>query len=151
MKQFFITLYVVLMSVQVADAASFKLVSGMSETSVTTENLEKLPQAVIRTSTNFTPRAEFQGVPFSELVAKYNIESPELRFFALDDYSYTIPIRELIKYHAILAYKKNGALIPVSDLGPFVVIYPLDSHPELSRSDINAKTVWQIDKVEGTQ
>lgn len=143
-------IFVLLMSVilsPVALADSFKLVEGTTTDIVSTADLEKLPTASITTGTNFTPKATFTGVPFQDFLNKYNVRAKALRFFALDEYSYTVPVDELLKYHAILAYRKNGKFMPVSDLGPYVVIFPRDEHPELPKADINAKTVWMISKV----
>ncbi|PQK95156.1 oxidoreductase [Pantoea ananatis] len=143
-------IFVLLMSVilsPVALADSFKLVDGTTTETVSTADLEKLPTASITTGTNFTPKATFTGVPFQDFLNKYNVRAKALRFFALDEYSYTVPVDELLKYHAILAYRKNGKFMPVSDLGPYVVIFPRDEHPELPKADINAKTVWMISEV----
>ncbi|WP_324022062.1 molybdopterin-dependent oxidoreductase (plasmid) [Pantoea sp. JZ29] len=131
----------------VALADSFKLVDGNTVKTVSTTDLEKMPVASITTGTNFTPKATFTGVPFQDFLDKYGVTAKALRFFALDEYSYTVPVNELLKYHAILAYRKNGKNLPVSDMGPYVVIFPRDEHPELPRADINAKTVWMISEV----
>lgn len=135
----------------VALADSFRLVDGNTVKTVSTADLEKMPVASITTGTNFTPKAKFTGVPFQDFLDKYGVKSKTLRFFALDEYSYTVPVNELLKYHAILAYQKNGKNLPVSDMGPYVVIFPRDEHPELSRADINAKTVWMISEVKAVQ
>ena len=135
-------------SAKAAYADSFVLADGSKEITVSTEDLIKLPVTSITTATNFTPKATFEGVSFTELLSKYSIKASSLRIYALDDYSYTLPVGELIKYHVILAYRKNGRVIPVSDLGPFAVIYPKDEHPELNKLEVNAKTVWQINRIE---
>ncbi|PXV72206.1 MULTISPECIES: molybdopterin-dependent oxidoreductase [Pantoea] len=135
----------------VALADSFKLVDGNTVKTVSTADLEKMPVASITTGTNFTPKATFTGVPFQVFLDEYGIKAQALRFFALDEYSYTVPVKELLKYHAILAYRKNGKNLPVSDMGPYVVIFPRDEHPELPRADINAKTVWMISEVKAVQ
>lgn len=137
-----------LISAKAACADSFVLADGGKEINVSTEDLVKLPVTSITTSTNFTPKATFEGVTFTELLSKYSIRASSLRIYALDDYSYTLPVNELTKYHVILAYRKNGKVIPVSDLGPFGVIYPRDNHPELNKLEVNAKTVWQINRIE---
>jgi hypothetical protein len=48
----------------------------------------------------------------------------------------------------LLAYRKNGQLVPVSDLGPFPIIHPRDEHTELNKLVVNNKTVWQINRIE---
>jgi len=140
-----------MISAKAAYAASFVLADGSKEIHISTEDLIKLPVTSITTATNFTPKATFEGVSFTELLSKYSIKASSLRIYALDDYSYTLPVGELIKYHVILAYRKNGRVIPVSDLGPFAVIYPKDEHPELNKLEVNAKTVWQINRIEVTK
>ncbi len=131
-----------------AFADSFQLISGTDSKTITTQDLERLPLAKITTSTNFKPQAEFEGVPFTTLLKAYGIQASRLRVFALDDYSYTLPTDELTKYHVILAFKKNGKVMPLSELGPYAVIYPRDQHPELNNPDVNARTVWQISSIE---
>lgn len=127
---------------------SFMLSNDQSQTTVTTEDLMKLPCEKIVTSTNFTPSAEFSGVSLESFIKKYAIKGSAIRVFALDDYSYTIPLSELTAYHAIIAYKKNGNFMPISDLGPYSIIYPRDRHPELNKLDVDAKTVWQIRQID---
>ncbi|MEN4931795.1 oxidoreductase [Erwinia billingiae] len=131
-----------------AFSATFTLVNNGTETPISTADLQKLAVSKISTSTNFTPFAEFEGATLSSFAKSYNVQGGLLRVYALDDYSYTIPLRELEKFNAIIAYKKNGTMMPVSDLGPFAIIYPRDQHPELNSLDVNAKTVWQIKRIE---
>lgn len=119
-----------------------------SKIKVTREDMEKLPQYSISTSTNFTPKAEFSGVKFKDIIDKYSLSGHKVRAFSWDDYSFTLPIPEMIKYNVIIAYKKNGEYMDVSELGPFSFIYPKDKFPELNNLSVNAKTVWQIKMLE---
>ncbi|WP_199639550.1 oxidoreductase [Serratia sp. PAMC26656] len=115
---------------------------------ITLQALEAMPSSSIKTSTNFTPEAVFTGVEFTSLAKEYGLTGNNVRAFAWDDYSYSMPAAELSKYKVIIAYKKNGELMDVSELGPFAIIYPRDSYPELNNIDVNAKTVWQIKMLE---
>lgn len=115
---------------------------------VTLQALEAMPSTSIKTSTNFTPEAVFTGVEFSALAKKYELTGKNVRAFAWDDYSYSMPVAELAKYNVIIAYKKNGKPMDVAELGPFAIIYPRDQYPELNSIDVNAKTVWQIKVIE---
>ena len=137
-----------LLSAKAAYADSFVLADGSKEINVSTEDLLKLPVTSITTATNFTPKATFEGVTFTELLSKYSITASSLRIYALDDYSYTLPVEELLKYQVILALRTNDKVIPVSYLGPFDVIFPCDQHPELNKLAVNANTVCHIDSVE---
>lgn len=144
----FTALVIALISAKAACADTFVLADSEKEIKVTTQDLLKMPANSITTSTNFTPKSTFQGVVIEELLSKYGIKASSLRVYALDDYSYTLPVDELVKYHVILAYRKNAHFMPVSDLGPFAVIYPRDQHPELNKLEVNAKTVWQVSRIE---
>ncbi|HGJ5890440.1 MAG TPA: molybdopterin-dependent oxidoreductase [Arsenophonus apicola] len=115
---------------------------------ITRHDLEKLPSHSIVTSTNFTKKNEFLGVKFKEILNKYKITATTVRAFAYDNYSFTLPVKELLDYEVILAYKKNGDYMELSELGPFVIIYPRDSYPDLDLLSVNAKTVWQIKLLE---
>lgn len=108
------------------------------------KDLEKFKPHTISTSTNFTIKSDFTGVKFSDFLDFFHIKDGALRAFAWDDYSFTLDISELLKYGAILAYKRNGEYMPISDLGPFAVIFPRDEYHELDNLSVNAKTVWQI-------
>lgn len=120
------------------------IIPAGKEIIITTAELEILPTYEIRTVTNYLPIHTYTGVRFSDFAEKYNIHSDKVRIFAWDDYSYTIPTEELIKYDVILAYKIDSKYIDLSELGPYVIIYPEDSQHELQKVDINAKTVWQV-------
>ncbi|HHK8153083.1 MULTISPECIES: putative pterin-binding protein [Serratia] len=115
---------------------------------VTRQMLEAMPSHTIKTSTNFTPEEAFTGVEFSELVKAYHLQGKSVRAFAWDDYSYSMPIDEMIKYRVIVAYLRGGKPIDVGELGPFAIIYPRDQYPELNNLDVNAKTVWQVKRLE---
>lgn len=121
---------------------------GEEKIKVTVQDLEKLPAHSFSTATNFTPKNTFFGVKFKDFVEKYKISGTKVRAFAWDDYSYTISIDEMNKYDVIIAYKKEGKYIELSDLGPFAIIYPRDLYPELNTVDVNAGTVWQLKTLE---
>lgn len=138
----------ILMTIFQAHGDSFTLKYDGHKIEITTRDLEMLPCHEIETTTNFTPSAVFTGVRISDLLNKNKLSVSYLRIYSLDEYSYTVPIKDLDKYNMILAYKKNGAYISVTDLGPFAIIYQRDSIPEKEWPDINAKTVWQISEIE---
>jgi hypothetical protein len=103
----------------------------------------------IRTITPwYTGEVEFEGVLFSRLLAEIGATGEKLQITALDDYSREIDIDDVTKYHAILALKRNGEYMPVSDKGPLAVIYPYDSAPELRNEKYYAKSVWQVRRIE---
>lgn len=115
---------------------------------VTRKEMEELPQYSITTSTNFTPKSEFVGVKFKDIINKYSLHGSKVRAYSLDDYSFTLPIDEMKNYNVLIAYKKDGEYMSISELGPFSIIYPKDNFPELNNLSVNAKTVWQVKLLE---
>lgn len=115
---------------------------------VTRKEMEELPQYSITTSTNFTLKSEFVGVKFKDIIDKYSLYGSKVRAYSLDDYSFTLPIDEMKNYNVIIAYKKDGNYMSISELGPFSIIYPRDNFPELNNLSVNAKTVWQVKLLE---
>lgn len=122
--------------------------AGRQSIKIYRSDLEKLPVHTITTSTNYTPKDIFVGVKVSDFIKSYGFAWKNIRAFAWDAYSFTLPIDEAIKYDAIIAYKKSGNYMNVSELGPFAIIYPRDEHPELESLSVDAKTVWQVKMLE---
>lgn len=148
MKYIFFFVSIFFSSLSSAQEDTLILVNKGIETVITTADLERLPSLTLKTTTNFTPQSVFVGVRFSDLLQNYQISSGMIRAFAWDDYSYTLPVAELIKYNVILAYKKDSKYMDISEMGPYAIIYPKDDHSELRTLDVNAKTVWQVKKIE---
>lgn len=121
---------------------------GHKQLKISRSELEKLPPHSITTSTNYTPKDTFVGVKVSDFIKSYGVAGSKIRVFAWDAYSFTLPIDEVVKYDAIIAYKKSGKYMNISDLGPFAIIYPRDENPELERLSVDAKTVWQVKSLE---
>ena len=51
----------------------------------------------------------------------------------------------------ILAVRKNGAYMPVSDKGPAFILYPYDSSPRLRDRVYYARSVWQVAQIRPAQ
>ncbi|MCT2386549.1 molybdopterin-dependent oxidoreductase [Erwinia pyrifoliae] len=149
MKYIFFILSILFSSFGLAQEDTLVLINQGTKINITTADLEKLPSLKIKTSTNFTPQSIFTGVKLSDLLKNYHVSSDVIRVFAWDDYSYTLPVAELLKYQVILAYKKNNEYMDMSEMGPYAIIYPRDIYHELKTLEVNAKTVWQVKTIEG--
>lgn len=149
MKYIFFILSILFSSFGLAEEDTLVLINQGTKINITTADLEKLPSLKIKTSTNFTPQSIFTGVKLSDLLKNYHVSSDVIRVFAWDDYSYTLPVAELLKYQVILAYKKNNEYMDMSEMGPYAIIYPRDIYHELKTLEVNAKTVWQVKTIEG--
>lgn len=109
------------------------------------EALEKLGLVSIETATPwYTGKVKFEGVPLKLLMEKVGASGNTLQALALNDYSTEIPMADLEKYNVILALKRNGDYMPVRDKGPFFVVYPYDSDPELQSQRYYSRSAWQV-------
>lgn len=111
-------------------------------------DLEKLGVATIETTTPwYDGRMRFDGVSFNKLFDKVNAQGQTVKVVALNDYTISVPVDDLKKFNAILAYKRNGNLMPVRDKGPLFIIYPYDSSPELNNQIYYARSAWQVARI----
>jgi hypothetical protein len=109
---------------------------------------EALGMVTIETKTPWYPDAvKFEGVPLEKLMTLAGATGKTVTAVALNDYSSDIPIEDFAKYHPILAIKRNGEYMPVSDKGPLFVIYPFDSNIELQSKMFYSRAVWQVTKL----
>ncbi|CAN0655243.1 molybdopterin-dependent oxidoreductase [Nitratireductor aquimarinus] len=107
--------------------------------------LEKLKSAKIKTSTPwFDNEVEFEGALMTELMKLVQADGKEVVVTALNDYQAPVPIADFAAHGTILAYKRDGEYMPVSDKGPLFIIYPYDSSPELNTQKYYSRSVWQI-------
>ncbi len=86
----------------------------------------------------------FEGVPIADLIDRLGATGETLSVMALNNYYSEIPVADLRKYGVILAYKQDGAYMPVSDKGPLFVVYPFDAHAELHDEVFFARSAWQV-------
>lgn len=110
-------------------------------------DLNKLPMHSFKTTTIYTPEEVFEGVKIKDLFEANAVVGNTVRAFAWDDYSYSMPIDELLKYDVIIALKRNGVEMDTSTLGPFAIVYPVDLFPEMNSLEANAKSVFQLKEI----
>jgi hypothetical protein len=111
--------------------------------------LEKLPPHSFTTKTPWYPQPrKFTGVLVSDLLAAVGAQGSVLRAEALNDYRVDIPVEELTRHGAIVAYLLDDKPMPVREKGPLVVIYPFDSRPELRTAVYYSRAIWQLRSLE---
>jgi len=86
----------------------------------------------------------FEGVPMARLLREVGANGTTLQVLALNDYSTEIPIEDFEKYPVVLAYKRDGAYMPVRDKGPLFIVYPYDSDPTLKHQRFYSRSAWQV-------
>jgi len=111
--------------------------------------LEAIGSEEIKTKTPwYTDEVRFEGVSFAKLMKEVAASGENLVITALDDYSREIPIEDLVQNKAILALKRDGQYLSVSDKGPLFVVYPYDSKAELKNEKYYSRSVWQVRRIE---
>ena len=90
----------------------------------------------------------FSGPLVSALLEAVGGKGDELRVTALNDYSASVPVSDVMDYPVILAMTMNGEPLSIRDHGPLFIIYPFDEHPELLNEEIIVRSVWQINRIE---
>lgn len=122
--------------------------SDKSEANFDLDLLRSYPVTTIRTDTPWTDGViVFEGVLLRDLLASVKSSGQELIATALNDYSVTIPIEDIVQNDVIVAYKQNGKLMSIRDKGPLWIIYPWRDKPKL-KSELNlARSIWQIDSI----
>ncbi len=109
------------------------------------EMLEDLGLAKFTTMTPwYNEPVTFEGVRLDRLMQVVGASGEQLRARALDDYTTEIPIADFERYQTILAMKRNGNYLPVTDKGPLFIVYPFDSHPDLKHQRFYARSAWQV-------
>lgn len=117
---------------------------------LTLDDLEGLPT---RTVGGFIPdvgdeNAEWSGVSLGALLDALNEPLPQrLTASALDDYHGIIPRHDIEHYDPIIAYRRDGEYLTISEYGPLVIMYPYVEHPELMKRTYYSRTVWQLNEI----
>ncbi|NBN62680.1 oxidoreductase [Microvirga tunisiensis] len=113
--------------------------------SLTRADLEALGLESVTTTTPWYDGAmTFEGVSLARLFEALKIKGDMVEVVALNNYFVEIPTADLIERKAILAMKRNGAYMAVSDKGPLFIVYPFDADPSL-RSEVHySRSVWQV-------
>lgn len=96
----------------------------------------------------YTEASRFDGVRLDRLSGFVGAQGTALRVQALNDYAADIPMADLAELRPILATRRNGALMPVSDKGPLFVVYPFDELPHARHHAIFARSVWQVRQID---
>ena len=91
---------------------------------------------------------KFEGVPLAKLLDAVGASGDHIVATALNDYVTDIPAEDARKFGVILALKRDGEYMPVSDKGPIFIVYPFDSNPELKAQVYYKRSAWQVARIE---
>lgn len=90
----------------------------------------------------------FSGVPMAKLMKVLHASGTSVVATALNDYETRIPVSDFAKFNVLLAIKRNGQYMPISDKGPLFIVYPYDSSPELKSQKYYSRSAWQLASLE---
>jgi hypothetical protein len=90
----------------------------------------------------------FAGAPLAKLLDTVGGTGERLVVTALNDYVTEIPVEDARKFGVILALKRNGQYMPISDKGPIFIIYPFDSNAALKAQVYYKRSAWQVSRIE---
>jgi hypothetical protein len=111
--------------------------------------LDALPQAEIVTTTPWTDgKQRFTGPSLGAIAALGGRPVSVAEVSALNDYSAEIPAEDWENRGAILASRRNGETMQIRGKGPYWVMYPIDSDPELDTQFYHARMVWQVSDID---
>src|SRR5262245_54160035 len=87
----------------------------------------------------------YQGVMLKRLldVAKVPQDATTLHAVALNDYATDVPIEPVRTWPVMLATKRDGQRMPVSDKGPIEIIFPYNSF-KIDPTTFDPMWVWQL-------
>lgn len=123
-------------------------IAGGTPRDFTIEQLEALGTQAIETSTPWHDGVvKFEGVPLAKLMDYVGANGETAYVVALNNYSTEIPIADFAAHGVILASRRDGAAMPVSDKGPLFVIYPFDAEPELNSELYYSRSAWQVRQI----
>jgi len=91
----------------------------------------------------------YQGVLLKRLleVARVPQDATTLHTLALNDYATDVPIEPLKPWPVMLATKRDGQRMPVSDKGPIEIVFPYNSF-QIDPTTYDPMWVWQLRSIE---
>ena len=111
--------------------------------------LEALGVTSFKTNTPwYSSAVTFEGVKMTTLMDHVQAKGELLMVTALNDYTSDIPIEDFVRYEPILALKRDGKYMAISDKGPLFIVYPYDKVPELRSQRFYSRSAWQIARME---
>jgi hypothetical protein len=110
--------------------------------------LEAMGSVAITTETPwYSGPVTFEGVPLASVLERVGAMGSAVLAVALNDYQTEIPLSDFQEYGTILALKRDGEYMPVSDMGPLFIVYPYDDVAELHSQKFYGRSVWQLSRL----
>jgi len=128
-------------------AVTGKVTGG--EINLTLAEIEAMGTARIVTTTPWHDgRTTFEGVPMARFLKAVGAYGTTAYVQALNDFSIDIPLSDLTRFEAIMAFKTDGNYMEIADKGPLFIVFPYDDVEEVRNSLFYSRSVWQIHSIE---
>jgi hypothetical protein len=128
-------------------AVTGKVTGG--EMNLTLAEIEAMGTARIVTTTPWHDgRVTFEGVPMARFLEAVGAHGTSAHVQALNDFSIDIPLSDLTRFEAIMAFKTDGNYMEIADKGPLFIVFPYDDVEEVRNAQFHARSVWQIHSIE---
>ena len=126
------------------------IADGQDPVSYTLADLDAYTQVEIKTTNEFVDGlTAFTGPMAREILSEVSADATDsIRFVAINEYQIDIAAEELFEYDVILATRMDNEVLPRRTKGPIWLMYPTADHPELQDARINAKLIWQVNRIE---
>jgi hypothetical protein len=134
-----------------ADPALELVGAGRSQVrALTLDDLEALPQVVVRTENEFSDGVvAYRGPLARDVIAEIGLDRlSTVRFVAANDYYVDIPTSDLAEYDVILALEADGKPLSRRDKGPLWLMYPISDNPALRDPAYLRRLIWQVVRIE---
>ncbi len=119
------------------------------EINLTLEQIEAMGSASIVTTTPWHDGlTTFEGVPMVSFLDAVGAHGTTAYVHALNDFSIDIPLSDLTRFNAIMAFKTDGEYMGIADKGPLFIVFPYDDAEEVRNALFYARSVWQIHTIE---
>jgi hypothetical protein len=116
---------------------------------LTLAEIEAMGSARLVTTTPWHDgRTTFEGVPMARFLEAVGAHGTSAYVQALNDFSIDIPLSDLTRFDAIMAFKTDGNYMEIADKGPLFIVFPYDDVEEVRNAQFYARSVWQIHSIE---
>jgi hypothetical protein len=127
-------------------AVTGKVTGG--EMNLTLAQIEAMGSARIVTTTPWHDgRVTFEGVPMARFLAAVGAHGTTAFVQALNDFSIDIPLSDLTRFEAVLAFKTNGSYMEIADKGPLFIVFPYDDVEEVRNALFYSRSVRHIHSI----
>ena len=110
--------------------------------------LEQMHLVELKTSMPWSQKPmTFEGVSLQSLMDIVEAKGQRVVAHQINDETAEIPMSDIEQFHPILALKREGSYMPISDKGPLLIVYPLDSEKELKSYVFYDRLAWGVDKL----